>query len=148
MWKRIFTILPAPNYFLVKDVESRLSIATPEREEKLKINESVCYRKCLLLGSRDLNCLFSCIDVLEQDRIHCSDACRVCVICWVIWYIYGVFENNFYVKFISLKEIRQYACWAFSHQVNGRIVFYSLQCRTLKDYMVFCMPGGAGSLPE
>lgn len=29
----------------------------------------------------------------------------------------------------------------FPHQVNGRIVFYSLQYNTLKEYMVFCMTG-------
>lgn len=57
VWKRNFTVPPAPNHFLGNNVESRLSIATPGREEKLKNNESVYYRKCLLLGSKDLNCL-------------------------------------------------------------------------------------------
>lgn len=70
------------------------------------------------------------------------------MICWVIGNIYGVFKNNFYMKFISLKEIMWYACWIFSHQIDGRIVFYSLQCNTLKEYMNSAWVGRAGSLPE
>lgn len=57
VWKRSFTVPPALNCFLSNNVETRLSIATTGREEKLKNNECVYYRKCLLLGSRDLNCL-------------------------------------------------------------------------------------------
>lgn len=62
------------------------------------------------------------------------------MICWVISNICGVFKNNLYMKLISLKENTMHA-GVFSHQVDGRIVSYSLQCNKLKECMVFCMSG-------
>lgn len=47
------------------------------------------------------------------------------------------------MKFISFEEIEWYACWLgfFSHQIDGRVVFWSLQCNRAEECEAFWVSG-------